>query len=152
MNNNLYSYQNLKAYTLVPDSNSSYMSNLHYSSPGDPISGPTIGLMMALSALQWQGPTMGPVYSQAASQAGKAAYIQSGGQEMQNRVTSKVENTAKDAVHSIGITDNELGVVLGAAKVYKDRAFSVKGPRIGPIRTTLTATQNSGTVGLGWNW
>ena len=147
-----YGNINLSAYTLVPD-NATYL-NCYKSCPiaPQPMSGPTVGLMMLLSTLQYQAPYMNPVYANAASQAGKAAYIQSGGQAMQNKLTSQATDQTKDFAHSIGITDTEMGVVLGTAKVVRDKQLDVNGPKIYFIKTHLTVGEDHGSIGLGINF
>ncbi len=139
----------LNAYVGVP-SNSTYLSCLkNCPVVKAPMDGGTLGLMMLMSTLQYQAPYMNPIYAGAATQAGKAAFIVSGGQDMQNRLSSKAENQAKDVFHSIGITDTEMGVVLGSAKIIKDRQLNVNGPKIYSIRTHLTVGQDNSSVGLG---
>jgi hypothetical protein len=145
-------YSNTLAYSEVPDLNCTYLS--HTSGTPvftDPMSGSTIGIMMILSTFQWQAPCTGPC-ADATSQAAKAAYIQGGLQGIQDKVGSKAENGIKDSLHSVGVTDMEMGLVLGSAKVIRDRQISVNGPKLGFIRTHLTITENSGTIGLRWNW
>jgi hypothetical protein len=146
----------LRAYTLMPTDNQSYLvQTKNVPTIGEPMSGTTMGMLMLLSTLQYQAPYMNPQYSNAASQAGKAAFIQSGGQAMQDKFTSKVssqaEGIAKDAYHSVGVTDTEVGVVLGAAKVVRDKQVDVNGPKftlINTIRTHVTVGQDHGSVGF----
>ena len=145
----------LTAYVGMPTDNQSYLACFKNcpAPPTQPIGGSTMGILMLLSTLQYQAPYMNPAYSNAASQAGKAAFIQSGGQAFQDKVSSmastKAESVAKDAIHSVGITDTEAGVVLGTAKVIRDKKIDVNGPKIYFIKTHLTVTQDGGSVGLG---
>jgi hypothetical protein len=114
--------------------------------------GSAVGLMMILSTLQYQAPYLNPTYSNAASQAGKAAFIQVGGQDVQNKITAQATNQAKDVVHSMGITDTEMGAVFGGAKVIRDRQVDVNGPKIYFIKTHITVGQDHANVGLGINF
>ncbi len=145
-------YANTVAYTEVPEPNATYLSHTNGTPVfTDPLSGSTIGMMMILSTFQIQAPCTGSC-ANATSQAGKAAYIQGGLQGTQDKMGSKAENEVKDSLHSVGITDTEMGVALGSAKIVKDRSINVNGPRIGFVKTHLTITQNSGTVGLRWSF
>jgi hypothetical protein len=148
---------NLRAYTLMPTPNSTYLTcTKGCQTVREPMSGSTMGLLMLLSTFQYQAPYMSPIYSNAASQAGKAAYIQSGGQAMQDKVTSvvsaKAETVAKNAYHSVGITDTEVGAVLVTAKVIRDRQIDTNGPRIYFLKTHFTVGLDHGSVGLGINF
>lgn len=137
----------LKAYTSQPEPNSSYLSKTQgVPSIQEPMSGSTLGMLMILSTFQYQAPPVSATYARAVDQVGHAAYVQSGGQEMQDRITSKAENTAKDVAHQIGITDAEIGVVLGGAKIYKDKQVDFTGPRLYFIRTHVTAGPGHGLV------
>lgn len=141
------------AYTLMPEPNSTYL--VHTKDivvPADPLSGSTMGLMMILSTFQFQPPTFNPAYSNALSQASKAAFIESGGQAFQDKAKGYATNQGKDVIHEIGINDTELGIVLGSAKVIRDKQVDVKGPNIAFIHTHLTVGQDHGSVQLGWNW
>jgi hypothetical protein len=111
-----------------------------------------MGIMMLLSAFQYQAPYMGPTYQQAASQAGKAAYIVSGGQAFQDKLGNVASKNATDLVHSVGITDPEMGVVYGGYKIYKSRQIDLKLPRIGPVKFNLTAGQQSGSIGARYEY
>lgn len=145
-------YSNTVAYTEVPDVNCTYLSRTSGTPVfTDPMSGSTIGIMMILSTFQLQAPCTGPC-ADATSQAAKAAYIQGGLQSTQDKMGSKAENQVKNSLHSVGITDTEMGIVLGSAKVVRDRQINVNGPKIGFIKTHFTITENSGTIGLRWNW
>jgi hypothetical protein len=146
------SYTGLQAYTLMPETNSTYLLDSHYRATAEPISGPTIGLMAILSTFQYQAPYMSPMYSNAASQFGKAAYSETGGQAMQDKATKLATKNATDVVHSMGITDGELGVVLGTAKVIRDRRLDLNGPKVLSIKTHLTLDQNSANLGLRWEF
>jgi hypothetical protein len=138
-----------QAYTLMPEPNSTYLSHTkNIPVTAEPMSGATMGLLMIMSTLQYQAPYMSPVYQNAASQAGKAAFTQSGGQAMQNQIQSKAESAAKGVVYSAGINDTELGVVLGGAKVVRDRQIDVNGPRIFFIKTHVTAAPDHGSLGI----
>ena len=150
--NNVYASPTFNAYT-APDPNSSYF--IYYKGGmqvHEPMEGSTMALMMLVATLQWQAPMAGPTYSNAAAQAGKAAYIVSGGQGAQDKVASIAAKNAGDGLHSIGITDAELGVVLGTAKVIRDKSVDVNGPRLGHIRTHLTATTNNASLGIRYEW
>lgn len=139
----------LKAYTLVPDQpNASYLSNTHFSAAPDPIGGSTIGFLMILSTLQYSAPTMSPTYSTAASKAGNAAFIQSGGQEIQGKLASRVEREAKEIVHDVGISENQVGVVLGAAKIVRDRQVEFNGPKVYFVKTHMSVSPGQGLLGL----
>jgi len=147
----------LTAYTAMPVYENSTYLNKYKGIPtiAEPMSGTTMGFLMLMSTLQYQAPYMAPQYSNAASQAGKAAFIQSGGQAMQDKITGKVtsqaESMAKDTYHSVGITDTEVGVVLGAAKVFRDKQLDVNGPKftiINTIKTHVTVGQDHATLGL----
>lgn len=141
--------QELTAYVGMPTDNASYLSCMKSCPvPAAPMSSGTVGILMILSTLQYQAPYMG-TYSNAASQAGKAAFIESGAQGASNTLTSKAESVAKDAYHSVGITDTEVGAVLGAAKVMRDRQVDVNGPKIYFMKTHVTVGQDHGSLGLG---
>lgn len=143
---------NLTASTLVVEPNSSYFCHIHIGSTSAPMGGSTMGLLMILSTLQYQAPYVNSLYSGAMAQAGKAAFMESGGQSTQDKILDISTKKATNIVHSLGITDTEIGIVLGSAKIIKEKQFSVNGPKLGFINTHLTATQNSGNLGLGWNW
>jgi len=106
-----------------------------------------MGVLMLLSVFQYQAPYMGQ-YSNAASQAGKAAYIQSGGQAMQDKAISKAEGIGKDGIHSVGLTDQEMGVFLGTANVLRSRQIDVNGPKILSTKIHLTISPSNATLGL----
>jgi hypothetical protein len=147
----------LTAYVGMPSSNQSYLvCTKNCPITPQPIGGATMGMLMLLSTLQYQAPYMNSQYSTAAAQAGKAAFIQSGGQAFQDRLQTvaakKAETVAKDAYHSVGITDTEVGVVLGTAKVIRDKQLDVNGPRIYFIKTHVTVAPDHGSVGLGINF
>ncbi len=150
--NNLFSYPGLQASTIVSDTNSSYFNDTHLSIAPDPISGSTMGVMMLLSTLQYQAPYMGPMYSGAAGQAGKAALIESGGQAFQDKFLSVMGHKSKDVAHSIGITDGELGATLGTLKVIRDRQINLSGPRMYSVKTDLTINQSSGSMNFKYEW
>ena len=142
----------LTAYTGVPEANGSYWTDIHHTSAGDPLSGSTVGLMMLLSTFQYQAPYMGPTYSLAANQAGKAAYIVSGGQAFQDKVISVTTGIARNLVHSLGLTDTEVGLFLGTAKIVKNRKLDINGPKFYFIKTHLTLTPNDGSIDLKYEW
>ncbi len=143
---------NLTASTLIPEPNSSYLCHTHINPISTPMDSSTVGLLMILSTLQYQTPYVNPTYSGAMAQAGKAAFMESGGQSTQDKILDLTTQKATNVVHSLGITDTEMGIVLGSAKIIKEKQFSVNGPKLGFINTHLTATQNSGNIDLGWNW
>jgi len=153
---NLSTYSNSSLVTTVPPVNSTYLNNTHIQLPADPLSGSTMGIMMLLSTLQYQAPYMSPTYSNAASQAAHAAFIDVGGQAFQDKTNSKVSDIATktflDAAHSVGVTDTELAIVAGTAKTFRDRGFNVNGPKIYGVKTNLTGNQNSGSLGLKYEW
>src|SRR5665213_3436439 len=99
---------NTVSYTLMPEPNSTYLAHTkNVVVPQDPLSGSTMGLMMILSTFQYQPSLAGPTYSDALSQASNAAYIQSGGQQFQNKAVSIIGRDGIDFAHSIGVTDIE---------------------------------------------
>ena len=140
----------LTAQTLVP--NSSYLVNTTYTAPVTPVSSPTMGLMMLLSTFQYQTSYIDPMYSNAASQAGKAAYIQSGGQATQDKLTNVATEEGTDTAHSIGLTDMEMGIVGFTTKTIVKRQIDINGPKVCFVNTHLTATQNNASIGLKWNF
>jgi hypothetical protein len=143
---------NTTAYTLMPEPNITYLvKTKDVIVPADPLSGSTVGLMMILSTFQYQSPTVNPSYSNALNQASKAAFVEVGGQEFQNKIKGYGTDKGRDFVHSIG-ADTELGVLLGAAKVVRDRQIDVRGPNISFVHTHLTVGQDHGSIGLGWEW
>ncbi len=95
---------------------------------------------------------MGPMYSGAAGQAGKAAFIESGGQALQDRFLSVMVHKSKDVANSIGITDGELGATLGTLKVIRDRQINLSGPRMYSVKTDLTINQSSGSMNFKYEW
>lgn len=142
----------LTAYTAVAP-NDSYLSHTSgIPTISDPMSSPTMGLMMLLSTFQYQSPYMNPTYSNAASQIGKAAFIKSGGQDFQDKAISYANKTARQTVYSLGIDGNQVGIILGAAKVIRDRQVDLKGPNIGPVKSNLTINPNTGIMGLKYEW
>ena len=146
---------NLNAYTVALDANTSYLHNTHYMAAPDPLSGSTMGLLMLLSTFQYQAPYMSPTYSNAFTQASKAAYIESGGQAFQDRLGSAATKNATTAVHYVGITDPEMGAVYGGYKVYKiykAKQLDFNGPKLFSVKTHLTCGQNGGTIGLRWEF
>ena len=149
---NIPSNPNINAYTMAQNPNSSYLLYKTNMVINQPMDGSTLGLMMLVTTLQWQPTLTGPTYSNAASQAGKAAFIMSGGQGAQDKVTNIVTKNATNAIHSIGITDTEVGVILGAAKIARDRRIDINGPRIFGGKSHLTLNQNSGSLGIGWEF
>lgn len=134
--------------TLVAEPNSSYLSNTHSTSMVMPLSDPTMGLMMLLSTFQYQAPYMNNTYSNAASQAGKAAFVVSGGQAVQDKFVNSETKDGIDFAHSIGLSDTEMGIVGFAGKTIRSRQFNVRGPSIGPVKSSLTGTNNSGSIGF----
>lgn len=150
MNN--FSYSNLNAYTLVPEPNGTYLSGTANIPVSNPLSGSTMGLMMLLSTFQYQASSMGPTYSNAATQASKAAAIVSGEQDMQDRLIKLITNDGRDAMHSIGITDTEAGLVLETAKTIKNKQLQINGPKIYFVKTKLTFGRSNGSIGLGYNF
>ena len=86
------------------------------------------------------------MYSEASNQAGKAAYTQAGGKELEDRISDK----SRAVAYSLGFNDTEMGIIGGTAKAVRDRQLTVKGPKILDIRTSLTAAPGSGSIGLRW--
>jgi hypothetical protein len=140
---------NLQASTLMPDANSTYyMRTKDVPYIADPMSGSTMGLLMILSIMQYEAPYVNPAYSTALSKAGTAAYSQSGGQAFQDRATARVEKEAKGIMTSMGITEGEAAVVVGTAKVVRDKQLDIAGPRWHFIQTHLTAGMDHMTLGI----
>lgn len=131
--------------------NSSFLTQTKSGPVQEPLSGSTMGVLMVLSVFQYQ-PITNPTYSNAIGQASRAAFVQVGGQALQNQLTSKAEGIAKDTIHSFGITDTEIVAVLGATKTIRDRSISLDGPKIESLKTHFTAGQNNASIGLGWNF
>ena len=52
----------------------------------------------------------------------------------------------------MGITDAEAVVVVGAARIVKDRQLDVNGPKICSIKTHLTMTPESGNISFKYDW
>jgi hypothetical protein len=107
--------------------------------------------MALLSTFQYQAPPVNPTYTVAFATVSRAAFAQSGGAAMQSKATQLATKDATDMVHSAGVTDTEMAIVLGTAKTIRDKSLNVNGPKIYFIHTNLTATQNSGTLGLRWD-
>ncbi len=146
-------YASNNSCSLVQQDNISYLyQTSHVPVIADPLSGPVTGILMLLSTLQYQAPYMNPKYSDAAAQAGKSAYIQVGGQSMQDKTVSVVTNKGTGFAHSIGITDFEMGAVGGAAKIIRTKQINLRGPGLWGIKTTISATPNSGTLGFRYEW
>jgi hypothetical protein len=144
---------NTIAYTLMPEPNQTYLAQTkNVGIPQDPLSGSTIGFMMVLSTFQYQSPTLNPTYSGALSQASKAAFIQSGGQQVQDKVTSVVTRDGIDFAHSIGLTDVEMGTVGLTYRTIQRRQLSFKGPKFGGVRSNFMVSPGNGTVGLTYGW
>lgn len=131
--------------------NDFYLADTHYTAPKLADSS-TAGLMMLLSTFQYQAPYMSPVYSNAASQLGKAAYIQSGAQSFQDKFLQSRERDLRDIARDLGITDGEAAVFLGTAKIVRDKQISLDGPKIHSISTHLTGDQSSGKIMLKWDY
>lgn len=156
MNELIAQSTNLTATILASESNTTHLSQINNLHIADPMSSSTMGLMMLLSTLQYQAPYMDPRYSYAASQAGKAAFIESGGQALQDRfiamTNKKATDMGKNAIRYIGVSEVQLGIVLGTYKVYKARQIDIKGPTLHSINTNLTLGTDHGSIGLGWNF
>lgn len=140
-------YSNLTCSTQVPD-NSSYLANTHYTAPKASLDGSTMALMMVLSTFQYGSLSSDPSAANAFSQAGKAAYIQSGGQAVQDRLGKMAETNATGFVHSMGLTDVEMGAVYEAYRVNKTHQIKFNGPRIGRIKSDLTLDMQTANIGL----
>jgi hypothetical protein len=145
-------YSNLYSCTIVPSPNSSYLYNTHTPTIQDPLGSSTMGLMMILSTFQYQAPTMNQNYSTALNSASKAAFIQSGGQNMENKVIYRTTSMFTDTAHSIGITDPEMIAVFGTAKVIRSRQMNINGPKIYSISTHISVNQNSGNLSFKYEW
>ena len=144
-------YPTVTYVTGVPD-NSTYLYKTNVPTVTDPLSGSTVGLLMVLSTFQYQPPTANPAYSNALGQASKAAYIQVGGQAFQDRVMGVATDKGKNVMHSIGFTDGQMGAVLGAYIVARDRQVSLDGPKIYSIKSHLTANQTGANIGFKYEW
>lgn len=142
---------NQTAYLVVPD-NSTYLANTHFKAAPDPISGSVQGLMMILSAFQYQSPLNSAIYNQAISSASHAAFIQSGGQDLQNKTTTYATKNGKESAQSLGITDTEMVIVYETAKVVRDKQLNVNGPKFYSLSTHLKVGENNGSVGLTWRF
>lgn len=134
------------------EANSSYLATVNAPHIANVPDSGSIGLMMILSTFQYYPTANNPTYSNAIGQASKAAFIQSGGQGVQDKLASKALDVAKDSFHYLGITDGQLGTVFGAAKVIRDRQINTPGPNIYNINTHLTISQTGGSIGLGWKF
>lgn len=146
-------YSNLTSGTLEVESNSSYLYHTKdVPIVTDSISSSTVSLMMFMSILQYQAPYMGPKYSEAASKAGQAAFIESGGKALQDKIGNMVINKGKEITKSVGITDGEIAVLLGTYKIAKERQIDVNGPKIYSIKTHFTCGIGSGNIGLRYEW
>jgi hypothetical protein len=132
--------------------NSSYLSNLHSPDIKAPMDSTTMGLMMMLSTLQYQAPYLNNTYSNAVSQASKAAFITSGGQAMQDSIANNFTKNGLDFARSAGLTDTEMGIVGFTAKTVRSRQVNIKGPTFGPIKSSIQGTNNSGSIGLKWEF
>lgn len=146
------SASDLTACTLAVDPNSTYLNHIANIPTVQPANDPILGLMMLLSTLQYQAPYMNSTYSNAANQAGKAAYTESGGQQLQNNFVQKVSKEATETGHNLGLTDTEMGVLFETAKTAKTHKLDLNGPKVYFIKTHLTIEENKGSIGLGWNW
>lgn len=140
------------ACTLVPDTNSTYLYKTHTPVIIEPMSGSTMGLMMLLSTLQYQSSYLPSQYSDAANRAGQAAFIQSGGKAMQDKMTNMATKEGQSTAYSLGLTDFEMGATGLIYKTIRSKQVNIKGPSIGPVKTTLQGTQNSGTIGFKYEW
>lgn len=148
MDNTFPTYSNLNACALVAEPNSSYLYNTHAQPVVIPLSSPTMGLMMLLSTFQYEAPYMNPTYSGAASEVGKAAFITSGGQAIQDKEIGVFTKDGTNFAHSIGLTDTELGMVGFTAKTIRRHELNINGPKVLGIKINLTADPQSGSIGL----
>jgi hypothetical protein len=144
----LYSYTAIKS---QPEYNYTYLSNTHATIVGLPDNS-FVGLMMILSIFQFGSQSVNPIYSNATSQMGRAAYIVSGGQTAQDKLSTVITRKAFDVIHSVNITDSEIGVVLGTMKIARERKIDINGPRLGIFRSHVTLTPNAGNIGLKYEW
>lgn len=128
-------------HTLVPN-------NFWATPVQNPMDSGTMGLLMILSVFQYQTPT-NPTYNWTLSQAGHAAYIQSGAQDFQDKLASKAEYVVRTTIRSIGVTDGQVGVLIGITNTIRTKELSLDGPRIQSVTTHLHVSENSANIGLG---
>ena len=122
------------AYTLMPEPNQTYLvQTKNVVVPAAPLSGSTVGFMMILST-------------------SRAAFIQEGGQDFQNKLTSYATKNGIDAAHSIGLTDTEMGVVGFTFRTYQRKQLNVNGPKFYGIKSNLTLAPTNGNIGLKYEW
>lgn len=111
----------------------------------------TVGLLALLSTLNFYAP-VSPAYMSAANAAGRAAFIQSGGQALQDKLTSISETRARRAIYWLGISDTQIAVLLGTAKVINDKQLALPGPRFYQVNTSFSVAPEYGSVGLSWGF
>jgi hypothetical protein len=104
--------------------------------------------MMFLSTLQYQSAYLGPVYSGAAEQAGKAAFVEVGGPQSQNNL----KTYSLDQGHELGLTNAEGLVVFGTARIIQKRQIDWTGPSFYSVKPHLLLSPNSGSIGLKYEW
>lgn len=141
-------YTNINSYTLLSDPNTFYWSNTKNMGSITSINDPSIGLLVILSVFQYQTPYINPMYSEAANKASQAAFIQSGAQTAQD----KISQIGIDFAHSMGVNDMEMGIFVGTVKTVKNRQMEINGPKLYSIKTHLTGTQNSTNIGFKYEW
>jgi len=141
-------YVDLTACTLVPEANVSYLAHTSGTPVVAPMSGPTLGLMMFLSTLQYQSSYLGPTYSNAAGQAGKAAFVEAGGPQGQNNLRTYGLNQS----HEMGLTNAEGAIIFGTARILQKRQIDWTGPSLYSVKPHLTLSPQSGSIGLKYEW
>lgn len=109
-------------------------------------------MMTVLSSFQYVAPSTNPIYSTAFSQAGKAAYATTGYQSSQDKLSKLAETNATQVVHAAGITDWEMGGAYIFYKTYTTKAIGFPGPKLGPVKTSLTANETTGIMNFEWRF
>jgi hypothetical protein len=141
------------AYTLMPEPNQTYLvQTKNVVVPADPLSGSTMGFMMILSTFQYNPTPVNPTYAGAVSQASRAAFIEEGGQDFQNKLTSYATKNGIDIAHSVGLTDTEMGVVGFGLRTYQRKQLNVNGPKFYGIKSNLTLAPTNGNIGFKYEW
>lgn len=140
--------ENLRSYTLVPEPNESYFVQTKSLYNTVPLGNGSVGFLLMLSTLQYQAPYLPSQYSGAASQAGKAAYIQSGAQASQDKLVSRMGKSVIDEMHQAGVTDTEAAIVLGTIKTVRNKQVDLNGPRLSFFQTHLTLAPDHTLLGF----
>lgn len=137
-------------YEEVVEANSSWLADLHYKSHIQQ-SNTLQAIMLMFSVVQYD-PNIMASNPAAISVATKAAFVQSGAQQWQNKLENYAEQKTKKAINYMGITDKELGAAYIAYKIVQDKEIKAKGPDIYFINTSLTVGLDHGTIGLSWRF